>query len=108
MRVHYISFFYFNIVLFLFLLLKIDLLLLFFFRKNYSIFKEALTEYTFQEFDGLTKGNQILDLYENQLYLDFGLDVILEDAYIHSLYMEYALYDISLDFEVYSGNTTFK
>ena len=110
MRLYYISFFYFNIVLLLLFVLKIDLFFLFFLfiRKTYSIFKESLTEYTFQEFDGLLKDNQNLDLYENKLYLDFGLDAGLEEFYIQNLYMHYALYDISLDLETYSGNFTFK
>ena len=110
MRLYYISFFYFNILLFLFFILKIDLIFLIFlfFRKNYSIFKESLTEYIFQEFDGLRKESQILDLYENKLYVDFGLDAGLEEFYLQNLYMQYALYDISLDFEAYSGNFTFK
>jgi hypothetical protein len=77
-------------------------------RKNYSILKESLIEYTFQEFDGLRKENQTLDLYENKLYVDFGLDAGLEESYIQGLYMQYALYDISLDFEAYSGVFTFK
>lgn len=110
MRLYYISFFYFNFLLFLFFILRIDLVFLFllFLRKTYSIFKESLTEYTFQEFDGLVKESQILDLYENKLYVDFGLDAGLEEFYIQNLYMYYALYDISLDFEAYSGNFTFK
>jgi hypothetical protein len=110
MRLYYISFFYFNIILFLFFILKIDLifLILLFFRKSYSIFKESLTDYIFQEFDGIRKEGQILDLYENKLYVDFGLDAGLEEFYIQNLYMQYSLYDISLDFEAYSGNFTFK
>jgi hypothetical protein len=110
MRLYYISFFYFNIILLLFFIFKIDLifLLLLSFRKTYSIFKESLTEYIFQEFDGLIKESQMLDLYENKLYVDFGLDAGLEEFYIQNLYMQYALYDISLDFESYSGNFTFK
>jgi hypothetical protein len=110
MRLYYISFFYFNISLLLFFLLKIDLIFLvfLFFRKTYSIFKESLTEYIFQEFDGLRKESQILDLYENKLYVDFGLDAGLEEFYIQNIYMQYAFYDISLDFEAYSGNFTFK
>jgi hypothetical protein len=110
MRLYYISFFYFNILLLLFFIFKIDLvfLLLLSLRKTYSIFKESLTEYIFQEFDGLRKESQILDLYENKLYVDFGLDAGLEEFYIQNLYMQYALYDISLDFESYSGNFTFK
>src|SRR5689334_6788117 len=110
MRLYYISFFYFNIILLLFFILKIDLIFLVFLfsRKTYSIFKESLTEYIFQEFDGLRKESQILDLYENKLYVDFGLDAGLEEFYIQNLYMQYALYDINLDFEAYSGNFTFK
>lgn len=110
MRLYYISFFYFNIILFLCIFLKIDLLLLifFFFRKTYSIFKESFTEYFFQEFDGLRKDGQILDLYENKLYVDFGLDAGLEEFYLQSLYMQYALFDINLDIEVYNGTFTFK
>lgn len=110
MRLHYISFFYFNVILFLCFFLRIDLLflILVILRKNYSIFKESLIEYTFQEFDGLRKENQTLDLYENKLYVDFGLDAGLEESYIQGLYMQYALYDISLDFEAYSGVFTFK
>jgi hypothetical protein len=110
MRFYYISFFYFNILLLLFFILKIDLIFLvfLFFRKTYSIFKESLTEYIFQEFDGLRKESQILDLYENKLYVDFGLDAGLEEFYIQNLYMQYAFYDISLDFEAYNGNFTFK
>lgn len=50
----------------------------------------------------------MLDLYENKLYVDFGLDAGLEEFYIQSLYMQYALFDISLDFEAYSGTFTFK
>src|SRR6201996_5342090 len=98
MRLYYISFFYFNIIL----------LLLFILRKTYSIFKESLTEYVFQEFDGLRKEGQILDLYENKLYVDFGLDAGLEEFYIQNIYMIYALSDISLDLEAYSGSFTFK
>jgi hypothetical protein len=110
MRLYYISFFYFNIILLLFFILKIDLIFLvfLFFRKTYSIFKESLTEYIFQEFDGLRKESQILDLYENKLYVDFGLDAGLEEFYIQNIYMQYALYDITLDFEAYNGNFTFK
>jgi hypothetical protein len=110
MRLYYISFFYFNILLLLFLILKIDLvfLLFLFLRKTYSIFKESLTEYIFQEFDGLRVEGQFLDLYENKLYVDFGLDAGLEDFYIQNVYMSYALYDISLDFESYNGSFTFK
>jgi hypothetical protein len=110
MRLYYISFFYFNILLLLFFILKIDLafLLLLFFRKTYSIFKESLTEYIFQDFDGLRKEGQILDLYENKLYVDFGLDAGLEEFYIQNLYMQYALYDINLDLESYTGHFTFK
>jgi len=110
MRIHYISFFYYNVILFLCLIFKIDLIffLIIFFRKNYSIFKESLTEFIFQEFDGLKKDNQTLDLYENKLYVDFGLDVNLEEAYLQNVYIEYAFYDIGFDFEAYSGNMTFK
>jgi hypothetical protein len=110
MRLYYISFFYFNFLLLLFFILKIDLIFLifFFFRKTYSIFKESLIEYIFQEFDGLRQELQSLDLYENKLYVDFGLDAGLEEAYIHNIYMQYALYDISLDFELYNGLFTFK
>lgn len=110
MRLYYISFFYYNIILFLFLLFKIDLLFFFFlfFRKSYSIYKESLTEYFFQDFDGLRKDYQALDLYENKLYVDFGLDVGLEEAYTQNLYMTYSLYGIYIDFEAYTGNTTFK
>jgi hypothetical protein len=72
------------------------------------MFKEALTEYNFQEFDGLKKDNQTFDLHENKLYVDFGLDVGLEEAYMQNIYMEYAFYDISIDLENYSGNMTFK
>lgn len=110
MRLHYISFFYFNIILFICFILRIDLFFLIFiiFRKNYSIFKESIIEYTFQEFDGLRKDNQTLDLSENKLYVDFGLDAGLEESYIQSIYMQYALSDISLDFEAYSGVFTFK
>ena len=110
MRLYYISFFYFNIVLFFLLIFKIDLLFLIFlfFRKTYSIFKESLTEYNFQEFDGLRLEGQILDLYENKLYVDFGLDAGLEEFYIHNLYMHYAFFDISLDYEAYTGFFTFK
>ena len=96
MRLYYISFFYFNIILLLFL------------RKTYSIFKESLTEYVFQEFDGLRKEGQFLDLYENKLYVDFGLDAGLEEFYVQNIYMTYALFDISLDLEAYSGSFTFK
>jgi hypothetical protein len=110
MRLYYISFFYFNIVLFIFFILKIDLffLIFLFFRKTYSIFKESLTEYNFQEFDGLTIEGQILDLYENKLYVDFGLDAGLEEFYLHNLYIQYAFFDISLDYEAYTGFFTFK
>jgi hypothetical protein len=110
MRLYYISFFYFNIILLLFFILNIDLifLILLFIRKTYSIFKESLTEYIFQEFDGLSKEGQFLDLYENKLYVDFGLDAGLEEYYIQVLYMQYALADITLDIETYSGNFTFK
>jgi hypothetical protein len=110
MRLYYVSFFYFNIVFFFCIFLRIDLFILifFFFRKTYSIFKESFTEYFFQEFDGLRKEGQILDLYENKLYVDFGLDAGLEEFYIQSLYMQYALFDISLDFEAYNGTFTFK
>ena len=110
MRLYYISFFYFNIVLFFLLIFKIDLLFLIFlfFRKTYSIFKESLTEYNFQEFDGLRLEGQILDLYENKLYVDFGLDAGLEEFYTHNLYMQYAFFDISLDYEAYTGFFTFK
>jgi hypothetical protein len=110
MRLYYISFFYFNIVLFFFFIFKIDLIFLifFFFRKTYSIFKEALTEYNFQEFDGLRLEVQILDLYENKLYVDFGLDAGLEEFYLHNLYMQYAFFDIGLDYETYTGFFTFK
>ena len=89
---------------------KIDLLFFFFlfFRKSYSIYKESLTEYFFQDFDGLRKDYQGLDLYENKLYVDFGLDVGLEEAYVQNLYMTYSLYGIYLDFEAYTGNMTFK
>jgi hypothetical protein len=110
MKLYYISFFYFNIILLLFFILKIDIifLILFFLRKTYSIFKESLTEYIFQEFDGLTKEGQFLDLYENKLYVDFGLDAGLEEFYIQNIYMIYALFDINLDLEFYSGSFTFK
>src|ERR1700761_4944399 len=110
MRLYYISFFYYNIILLLLFFFKIDLifLILLFFRKTYSIFKESFIEYFFQEFDGLRKESQILDLYENKLYVDFGLDAGLEEFYLQNIYMYYALYDISLDFEAYSGNFTFK
>jgi uncharacterized membrane protein SpoIIM required for sporulation len=110
MRLYYISFFYYNVILLLFFILNIDLifLILLFIRKTYSIFKESLTEYIFQEFDGLRKEGQFLDLYENKLYVDFGLDAGLEEFYIQTLYMQYALADISLDIEAYSGNFTFK
>jgi len=110
MRLYYISFFYFNILLLFFFILKIDLIFLvfLFFRKTYSIFKESLTEYIFQEFDALPKEGQFLDLYENKLYVDFGLDAGLEEFYIQNLYMQYALYDINFDVESYSGNFTFK
>ena len=110
MRLYYISFFYYNIILLLLFFFKIDLifLILLFFRKTYSIFKESLTEYIFQEFDGLRKEGQILDLYENKLYVDFGLDAGLEEFYTQNIYMQYALYDISLDFESYTGHFTFK
>jgi hypothetical protein len=110
MKLYYISFFYFNIILLLFFILKIDIIFLIFFflRKTYSIFKESLTEYIFQEFDGLTKEGQFLDLYENKLYVDFGLDAGLEEFYIQNIYMTYALFDINLDLEFYSGSFTFK
>lgn len=110
MRLHYISFFYYNIILLFFIILKIDLLFYLFliFRKSYSIYKESLIEYFFQDFDGLRKDQQSLDLYENKLYLDFGLDVGLEDAYTQQLYMTYALYGLYLDFEAYKGYCTFK
>src|ERR1700749_163976 len=110
MRLYYISFFYFNIILLLLFILRIDiiLLLLLFLRKTYSIFKESLTEYVFQEFDGLRKEGQFLDLYENKLYVDFGLDAGLEEFYVQNIYMTYALFDISLDFESYTGHFTFK
>ena len=110
MRLHFISFFYFNIILFFLFILKIDFFFIFFlfFRKSFTIFKESLTEFIFQEFDGLRKDNQTLDLYENKLYVDFGLDVGLEESYIQNLYMYYALYDISMDFEAYSGFSTLK
>lgn len=110
MRLYYVSFFYFNFVLFILFILKIDFffLIFLFLRKTYSIFKESLTEYIFQDFDGLRKEGQILDLYENKLYVDFGLDAGLEEFYIQNLYMQYALYDISLDFEAYNGYFTFK
>jgi len=110
MRLYYISFFYFNITLFFFFILKIDLIFLVFLfsRKTYSIFKESLTEYVFQDFDGLRTDYQLLDLYENKLYVDFGLDASLEEAYLQSIYMHYALYDISIDFESYNGHSTFK
>lgn len=110
MRLHYISFFYFNIILFFFFVLKIDLIFFFFLflRKTHSIFKESFMEYFFQEFDGLKKDSQILDLYENRLYVDFGLDAGLEEFYLQNIYMHYALYDINVDFEAYSGNFTFK
>ena len=66
MRLHYVSFFYYNFILFFCFILNIDLifLLIVFLRKNHSIFKESLTEYIFQEFDGLKNDNQTLDLYE--------------------------------------------
>jgi len=110
MRLHYISFFYYNIILFCCLIFKIDLIffLILFIRKNHSMFKEALTEYISQEFDGLKKDNQTFDLHENKLYVDFGLDIGLEEAYMQHIYMEYAFYDISIDLENYSGNMTFK
>jgi hypothetical protein len=110
MRLFYVSFFYFNFVLFLLFFFKIDFffLIFLFFRKTYCIFKESFTEYIFQEFDGLRKEGQIFDLYENKLYVDFGLDAGLEEFYIQNLYMQYALYDMSLDFEGYNGNFTFK
>src|ERR1700679_2222308 len=110
MKLYYISFFYFNIILLLFFILKIDIIFLIFIfiRKTYSIFKESLTEYIFQEFDGLTKEGQFLDLYENKLYVDFGLDAGLEEFYIQNVYMTYALFDINLDLEYYSGSFTFK
>jgi hypothetical protein len=110
MRLYYLSFFYFNIFLFFFLIFKIDIVFLFFlfFRKTYSIFKESLTEYIFQEFDGLRQEGQVIDLYENKLYVDFGLDAGLEEFYIQNIYMEYALCDINLDLEAYSGLFTFK
>ena len=110
MRLYYISFFYYNIILFFLFFFKIDLIffLIFFFRKSYSIYKESLTEYSFQEFDGLRKDNQLLDLYENKLYVDFGLDVGLEENYTQNVYMQYALYGIYLDFEIYNGNFAFK
>lgn len=110
MRLYYISFFYFNFILLFFFILKIDIIFLIFFflRKTYSIFKESLTEYIFQEFDGLRKEGQFLDLYENKLYVDFGLDAGLEEFYIQNIYMIYALFDISIDLEAYSGSFTFK
>jgi hypothetical protein len=110
MKLYYISFFYFNIILLLFFILRIDIIFLIFFfiRKTYSIFKESLTEYIFQEFDGLTKEGQFLDLYENKLYVDFGLDAGLEEFYIQNIYMTYALFNINLDLESYSGSFTFK
>jgi hypothetical protein len=110
MKLYYISFFYFNILLLLLLILKIDIIFLIFLflRKTYSIFKESLTEYIFQEFDGLRAEGQFIDLYENKLYVDFGLDAGLEDFYIQNVYMSYALYDINLDFEAYNGLFTFK
>lgn len=110
MRLYYISFFYYNIILFLFFFLQLDILFFFliFLRKSYSIYKESLTEYSFQEFDGLRKNNQLLDLYENKLYVDFGLDIGLEENYTYNLYMNYALYGIYLDFELYNGHFTFK
>lgn len=110
MRLFYVSFFYFNFVLFLLFYLNIDffILIFLFFRKTYSIFKESFTEYIFQEFDGLRQDSQIFDLYENKLYVDFGLDAGLEESYIQNLYMQYAFYDMSLDFEAYNGNFTFK
>lgn len=110
MRLHYISFFYYNTILFFCLIFNIDLVffLILFFRKNHSMFKESLLEYITQEFDGLKKDNQTYDLHENKLYVDFGLDVGLEEAYMQSIYIEYAFYDISIDLENYSGNMTFK
>lgn len=110
MRLYYVSFFYFNIILFVSIILRLDwiFLILFFLRKTYSVFKESLTEYIFQEFDGIKKESQIMDLYENKLYVDFGLDAGLEEYYIQNLYMTYSLFDISLDFEMYNGNFTFK
>ena len=110
MKLYYISFFYFNIILLFFFILRVDIIFLIFLflRKTYSIFKESLTEYVFQEFDGLTKEGQFLDLYENKLYVDFGLDAGLEEFYIQNIYMTYALSDINLDLEVYSGSFTFK
>jgi hypothetical protein len=48
-------------------------------RKTYAIFKESLLDYIFQEFDGLRREMQTLDLYENKLYVDYGLDITLEE-----------------------------
>lgn len=109
MRLHYVSFFYFNIVLLFLFFLKIDLIFLLFVftRKIYSMYKESYLEYFTQDIDGLQEDIQTIDLIENKLYLDFGLDVELEEQYQLETYMEYALYDFNMDFELFTGQGTF-
>lgn len=110
MKLYYVSFFYFNFVLFFLFFLKIDLIFLIFlfFRKEYVMYKESLLEFNFQDFDGLEENSQVLDLNENKLYLDFGLDVGLEEQYLYEIYMDYALYDFSMEFESFTGRNTLK
>src|SRR4051812_28268835 len=104
MKLYYVSFFYFNIVLLFFFILKIDLIFFIFFfcRKVYVMYKESLLEFNHQDFDGLEINSQVLDLNENKLYLDFGLDVGLEEQHLFEIYMDYALYDFSMEFESFT------
>ena len=108
MKLHYVSFFYFNIVLLFLFILKIDLIFLIFvfLRREYAMYKESYLEFIAQDFDAIEIESQALDLHENKLYLDFGMDVIFEEQYLYELYMDYAFYDFSMDFESFTGQHT--
>jgi len=110
MRQHFISFFYYNLVLLLFLILGVDfiVIVLILMRKGYVVFKESITELMFLELDALNLEDQTMDLHENKLYMDFGSEIGLEESHIQAIYFDYALSGFSLDFEAYGGNTTFK
>jgi len=110
MKLHYVSFFYFNIVLLFFFILKIDLIVLIFlfFRKEYAMYKESYLEFIAQDFDSLEIESQVLDFHENKLFLDFGMDIILEEEFLYEIYMDYAFFDFSMDFESFTGEHTFQ
>lgn len=72
------------------------------------MYKESYLEFFFQDIDGLQEDIQTLDLNENKLYVDFGLDIDLEEQSNFEIYMDYALYDFSMDFEAFTGHGTFK